>query len=315
MAEVSIICPVFNEGNYIANLLDTLLLPESISKEIILVDGGSGDATLSIIKERMKGDNRIKLVHNPKRFVSHGFNLAYRECSAAYIAFVGAHALYPEQYFSKAVAYLKNDEADAVGGPLIQTAKGEKGRGIAFAMSCPFGVGGTEFRTLSEKKYVQSVAFAVYKKSVFEKAGLLDEQLIRNQDDEFHYRMNAMGMRILMVPELSCTYFVRESYSSLFSQYFQYGYYKPLVLKKVSSGLRPRHLIPAFFALYLISIPLAFCFPFWLIPFVLYLFGAIYFSLKKQNGKRGGLFALLSFPVLHISYGLGFLKGLLLRKE
>lgn len=310
MAELSIVCPVYNESNYIRSLLDTLLVEEEISKEIILVDGGSTDSTLSIIEERMKSDSRIKLVHNPARYVSHGFNLAYTRCSGHFIAFVGAHALYPANYFSKAVACLKRDEADAVGGPLIQTAKGEKGRGIAFAMSCPFGVGGTEFRTLSERKYVQSVAFAVYKKSVFERAGLLDEQLIRNQDDEFHYRMNAFGMRILMLPELSCTYFVRESYWDLFRQYFQYGLYKPLVLKKVKSGIRPRHLIPAFFTLYLLSLPWAFFISEWLIPFIFYLIGAFYFSLKPQNGNRGGVYAMLAFPVLHVSYGLGFLIGL-----
>jgi glycosyltransferase involved in cell wall biosynthesis len=313
LTTVSIVCPVYNEANYIDDLLQSLLGKEEINKELILVDGGSQDETIAIITARMKMDARIKLIHNPERYVSQGFNKAYAICSGQYIALVGAHAIYPKNYFSKAVYYLQHESADAVGGPLQQTGKGEKGKGIAFAMSCKFGVGGTEFRTANEKKYVQSVAFAVYKKEVFEKVGLLDEQLIRNQDDEFHYRMNSRGMKILMIPDLACIYFVRESYASLYKQYYGYGYYKPLVLRKVSTGLRPRHLIPGLFAFYLLSLPLAFFEPIWIIPFVFYLLGAFYFAFIPQKHLKGGIYALFSFPVLHVSYGLGFLRGMFLK--
>jgi succinoglycan biosynthesis protein ExoA len=313
LVEVSIVCPVYNEAKYIVNLLNSLLAKEDISKELILVDGGSQDETVTIIREKMKLDARIKLIENPERYVSNGFNKAYKECSGSYIALVGAHAIYPKDYFSKAVKYLRTEKADAVGGPLFQTGKEEMGKGIAFAMSCPFGVGGTEFRTSRKRKYVESVAFAVYKKEVFEKAGLLDEQLIRNQDDEFHYRMNSLGMKILMLPDLSVTYFVRESYSELFKQYYGYGYYKPMVLRKVKSGIRLRHLVPAVFALYLLSLPLAFFFKYWTVPFVFYMAAAMYYSFMPQKRETGGIFALFSFPVLHVSYGLGFLRGLFLK--
>lgn len=313
MITVSIVCPVYNEANYIDDLLESLLGEEDVNKELILVDGGSQDETVSIITARMKTDARISLIHNPERYVSQGFNKAYALSSGQYIALVGAHAIYPKNYFSKAVHYLQHEKADAVGGPLRQRGKGKKGRGIAFAMSCKFGVGGTEFRTAREKKYVQSVAFAVYKREVFEKAGLLDEQLVRNQDDEFHYRMNSLGMKILMLPDLACTYFVRESYTALYKQYFGYGLYKPLVLRKVSSGVRPRHIIPGLFALYLLSLPLSFFLPLWILPFCFYLLAALYFAYTPQNKERGGLYALFSFPVLHVSYGLGFLRGMFLK--
>ena len=172
-------------------------------------------------------------------------------------------------------------------------------------------MGGTEFRTSEKKQYVQSVAFAVYKKEVFEKAGLLDEQLIRNQDDEFHYRLNAMGFRILMVPELRCIYFVRDSITKLFSQYLQYGYYKPIVLKKVKTGLRIRHLIPAIFVLYIITLPLTVLITLWFLPLAVYTIGDIFFSFRNLNRVRVKIISLLVFPVLHISYGLGFLAGIL----
>ena len=158
--------------------------------------------------------------------------------------------------------------------------------------------------------YVDSVAFAIYKRAIFEKIGLLDEELIRNQDDEFHYRINANNYRILMVPEMECTYYVRESMRGLFKQYFQYGYYKPLVLKKVRSGIRPRHLIPAAFVLYLLSLPLAMVWAAWLIPLALYFVIDMYCAFSNNQPLPVRLMSLLVFPTLHISYGLGFISGL-----
>jgi hypothetical protein len=115
-----------------------------------------------------------------------------------------------------------------------------------------------------------------------------------------------------MVPELSCTYFVRESYSALFKQYFQYGFYKPWVLKKVKSGIRIRHLVPAMFTLYFLTLVWAIAYPIWAVPFILYLALGFYFAFMGSQGRMGGVFALMAFPILHLAYGLGFIIGLCL---
>jgi GT2 family glycosyltransferase len=196
------------------------------------------------------------MIDNPGRYATPGFNRAYKVSSGRYIAFVGAHALYPQNYFSSALHYLQAGECDAVGGPLKQEGKTRMGKAIALVMSSRMGVGDTEFRTANKKMYVDSVAFAVYKREVFEKAGLLDESLPVNQDDEFHYRLNKMNFRILMVPEMQAVYYVRGSITKLFTQYFKYGLYKPLVLRKVKGSVRLRHLIPSVFVLYLLSLRL-----------------------------------------------------------
>jgi GT2 family glycosyltransferase len=224
---------------------------------------------------------------------------------------MGAHATYPTKFFKIALEILENNEADAVGGPLIQMGRTWKGSIIAACMSTKWGVGGTEFRTSSKRQYVQSVAFAVYNKNVFEKAGLLDEDLIRNQDDEFHYRLNHLGFRILMVPELACTYYVRESLKGLWKQYYGYGLYKPLVLKKVKSSVRLRHIVPALFVIYWIfAFVLWWLWPILCVPGILYVILNTIFSVKVGKGSlQSMLYAFLVFPTLHFAYGLGFIKG------
>lgn len=307
---LSIVIPLLNEIKYIDSLIESLLIDMDINKEIIFVDGGSTDGTLERIYALQKANSSLKLINNPARFASHGFNTAFKQATGKFIAFIGAHAVYPPNYFSSAIKYLESGECDVVGGPLKQEGKTTMGKAIAACMSSRFGVGGTEFRTSTKKQYVRSVAFAVYRREVFEKAGMLDEELLRNQDDELHYRLRKFGYKILMVPEMQCTYFVRDSIGKLISQYFQYGLYKPLVFKKAKAGFRLWHFIPAMFVLYLTLIPLAFYFPFYLLPLTVYFAADIIFSFKGRSTVPIKLYSLLVFSALHISYGAGFILGL-----
>ena len=255
MSVLTVCIPVFNESEFIDQLILSLSNAPPDDKEIYLIDGGSTDDTLEKIRSWQQKYPQIKLVKNDLKYVSHGFNMAYRASQSKYITLMGAHAEYPSNYFLQGMSLLETEDADAVGGPLNQAGRTDKGRIIAACMSSQFGVGDSEFRTTKNRGYVQTVAMAIYKRSVFEKIGLLDEELIRDQDDEFHYRMNANGLKILMDPSMEATYYVRDDFKSLWSQYFYYGLYKPLVFKKVRSQLRLRHLVPPAFVVYLLALP------------------------------------------------------------
>jgi glycosyltransferase involved in cell wall biosynthesis len=308
--KLSIIVPTYNEINHIENLINSINNLDIDEKEIFIVDGGSNDGTVKKLIELKEKYHNLYIVDNPDKYVSHGFNKAYSLTKGEYISLVGAHAFYPKNYFTKCIAEIELNSCDTAGGILKQTGIGLTGKAIAFAMSLKFGVGNTAFRTQKKRMYVDSVAFAVYKRSIFEKVGLLDQDLIRNQDDEFHYRINASGFKILMLPELEVIYYVRESLWKLFSQYFQYGFYKPLVLKKVSSAIKLRHVIPSFYIFYLFSLPICFKYIFWMIPLFCYIISVLYFSFKTNTSAIIRLYMLTVFPVLHIAYGLGFILGL-----
>jgi GT2 family glycosyltransferase len=310
LIDLSIIVPVYNEIDYVDKLIESLLYNDGITKELLLVDGRSNDGTTEKIKAISEKNKAIKYVDNPMRYVSQGFNKAFKMSKGKYLALVGAHAEYSENYFSSGVQILEKNKADAVGGVLIQKGKSWKGNVIANVMSSKLGVGNTPFRTETEERFVESAAFAIYKREIFERIGFFDEELIRNQDDEFHYRLNAAGFKMLMTPSMSANYFVRENIPSLFKQYYNYGLYKPLVLKKVPSGLKLRHLIPFFFTGYIFFLPLAILYPIYLIPLLCYILLIFYISIKTNNSFKTVLYCMLIFPTLHFSYGLGFLLGL-----
>lgn len=310
MPEISIICPLLNEKEFIPKLAQALLQDDGLNKELLFVDGGSTDGSREEIKRLSENDGRIKLINNPKKYVNFGFNTAFEHSSGEFIAFLGAHTLYPHNYLKLAVEAIRNEECDAAGGPLNQVGRSKMSKAIAYCLGSKFGVGNTEFRVYKKRMYVDSVAFAVYKREIFERIGLLDEDLVKNQDDEFHYRLNKAGFKILMIPEMESTYFVRDSLSGLIRQYFNYGLFKPLVLKKIGKIVSIRHFIPTLFVLYLLSFPLLNLSYLWLIPLLLYLLLDLFFALMAKGGILTKLYSLIVFPVLHISYGLGFLLGL-----
>lgn len=307
---ISVIIPTLNERAHIEQLINSIDQRDDIEKEILIVDGGSDDGTPEKVLELAAIRPNLQLIHNPERYVSQGFNRAFHKSSGRYVSLVGAHATYPPRYFSKCVEAIESGACDAAGGFLVQRGKTTMGKAIGRAMSSKFGVGDTHFRTTRKRMYVDSVAFAVYDRKIFDTVGLLDEALVRNQDDEFHYRLNQAGFKMLMLPELEVIYYVRDSLSKLFSQYYQYGLYKPLVLKKVKSGMRWRHLIPASFLVYLFSLPLVLWLWWWVLPLCFYLVLCLYFSVRGLAPWSVRVRMPLVFPTLHIAYGWGFLMGL-----
>lgn len=308
---LSIIIPTLNERPHLDELLHSIQTSDPIEKEIIFVDGGSEDGTLEYLEAISIQQPDIRVIHNPEKYVSQGFNKAFRIARGKYLSLVGAHAVYSPGYFTACVNAIASGQCDVAGGFLVHEGKTITGQAISIAMSSRFGVGNTPFRTSRKRQYVDSVAFAVYDRAVFEKAGLFDEALVRNQDDEFHYRINAMGFKVLLIPDLEVRYFVRDNLSALSKQYFQYGYYKPLVFKKVKSGMRWRHLAPPIFALYVLGIPLVWWYSGYLWPLLIYLLIAAIVALSSTTDHRLWVRTMLAFGVIHLAYGFGFLKRLI----
>ena len=308
--ELSVICPTYNEIHFIDVLIDNLCINDGLEKEILIVDGGSIDGTIDKVKSLMNKYSSLKLLENPFRTSTHAFNIGFKYSTGKFIAFVGAHANYDKNYFTSGLDCLRRNECDVVGGPLKQKGKSLVGKAIALVMSSKLGVGNTEFRTENKKMMVDSVAFAIYKREIIEQCGLMDESLPVNQDDEFHYRVKSKGYRIMMIPEMSSTYYVRDSFVKLFKQYFRYGLYKPAVLKKVSGSVRLRHLMPSLFTIYLLSLPLMILIPIWILPMLLYFILILAQSFSFNEILKIRFLSIPVFPLIHVSYGSGFLLGL-----
>lgn len=318
---VSVIMPVRDEGAYIERSLGAVLRQDYPAErtEILVVDGMSTDGTREFIRARQIVYPRLRLLDNPRRIVPPGLNIGIAQARGDIIVRVDGHCEIAPDYISRCVEHLLADGVEAVGGPIETVGETEEARAIALAMSSWFGVGGSAFRTVKDRPaLVETVAFPAYLRQTLERLGPFDEQLVRNQDDEYNYRLLKSGGRILLSPDIRSRYYSRSGLRSLWRQYYQYGYWKVRVMQKHPRQMRWRQFVPPVFVAGLLgsTIPGLFFRPFrWLAAAIigLYLVADMFASLSlgREHGHRYIPRLLIIHPVLHLSYGLGFLAGLL----
>ena len=319
--KISVICPVYNEEKYIGNCIDSLMKQDFSweESEIILVDGSSSDKTRQIIGDYIQRYPFIKLLGNPRKITPVSLNIAIRAAKHDIIFRIDAHTTYPPNYFSVLSKHLIELNADNVGG-VCRTLSGGKGiipEGIAKVMSSIFGMGNSYFRIGAKKiMEVDTVPFGCFRREVFDRIGLFDEELIRNQDDEFNGRIIKNGGKIFLVPDVIIDYFARDKVSKLSQMFYQYGLFKPLVNRKLGASATVRQFFPLLFVLLLIT---TFVFVTFQLPFYglflagtgLYVILAVLFSVKEGETIGEALVMPVLFFILHVSYGIGYMRGII----
>lgn len=308
---ISIICPVYNEILHIEDLLKFLINVKPEQNEVLIVDGGSTDGTVDKIKQYAKDHSNLRLLHNPEKYVSYALNCAIAAAQGEVLVRIDGHCDYADDYFISILSVLKESGADIVGGPTRTAFHNAFQQAVGYAISTKFGVGNSKVHEIEFEGESDSVTFGAWKKEIFAKVGQFDPQLKRNQDDEFHYRARSYGLKVYQSPKIRLYYYPRSDLKSLFAQYYEYGLYKPLVLKKVKSEWRLRHIIPTAFALYLLLWPVSMLIqPFLVIPALAYMILLLYFSFANDLPFSSRVYNLAIYPCIHFAYGVGFLMGL-----
>lgn len=320
---ISVIVPCRNEEAYIKNLVKDIYKQDYPTElmEVFIIDGESEDETANIVKSLTGDYTNLYFLTNLRKIVPTALNIGIKAAKGDIIIRLDAHCEYPINYFSYLVENLIERNADNVGVAMIAYPRNESliAKTIAKAISCPFGIGDSYHRTgLKKAIEIDSVPFGCYKKEVFEKYGLFDEELIRNQDDEFNSRIVSNGGKIWLLPDLEIKYFARDSFYKIFKMFYYYGFFKPLVNKKVGRAATIRQFVPPLFVLGLIIsfLTLLFSIEYGLTFFTLiitpYLLLNFYYSFKLSlKEKNFWMFFLFIFCFLgiHISYGVAYLKG------
>ena len=333
MPLVSIIMPIRNEEVFIEKCLSAVTAQDYPADriEILVADGMSEDKTREIVRLFQGRHSNIQLIDNPKKTAAAGLNAAIRKAKGEVIIRVDGHCEIAPDSVSQCVRHLRENDVAGVGGPIETVGETFVACAIAIAMSSTFGVGGVVFRTVSpspyplplgarekgEGKEVDTIAFPAYKRAAVEKAGEFDEELVRNQDDEYNYRLRSMGIKLMLFPDIQSRYYSRSSLGSLWRQYFEYGFWKVRVMQKHPRQMRPRQFVPPLFAAALLASILVSRLvpalkPAFILIVVSYICANLITSLWVcvKNGWKYFLLLPLAYATLHVSYGLGFMTGL-----
>ena len=285
--------------------------------EVLVADGMSGDETREILRSLAATHDNLRMIDNRGGIVATGLNAALASAAGEIIVRVDGHTEIAPDYVRQCVTELSRSRADNVGGRMTAAARGSVGRAVATATSSPFGVGGARFHYSRRSEWVDTVYLGAWRREVFDRIGNFDEELVRDQDDEFNYRLRKHGGRILLSPAIRSVYFGRASLRSLWRQYFQYGYWKVRVLQKHPRQMRPRQFAPPLLTASLLALAAAAPFSRLARRGLAALTGAyaaanLAASVHTARGESRRTLPLLPpvFATLHLAYGSGFLAGL-----
>lgn len=317
---VSVLMPVRNEAAFIERSVGAVLAQDYPRErlEVIIADGLSDDGTRNVIEALMLRNPNVKLIDNPGKIVSTGLNAALRAAKGEIVIRVDGHCEVASDYVRCCVSHLSQADIDVVGGPVKTLGETYTAKVIAAAMSSNFGVGGSVFRVGTyETQLVDTVPFPACRRETIRQAGEFDEELVRNQDDEYNYRVRKMGGRILLCPDIRSLYYSRASLLKLWNQYCQYGYWKVRVTQKHPRQMQPRQFVPALFvialAILLITAPFLLVNKL-ILGATLLAYMVLSLAASGSAARRTGwrLLPLLpiAFTIIHLAYGLGFLVGL-----
>lgn len=326
--KVSVVIPCRNEALFIRECIDAIYsnrVKQEVELSVYVVDGMSDDGTRAVVEEMKNQYPSLHLVDNVQQLTPFAFNLGIHQQKSDYVQIVGARHILSDNYLQTSIDTLEqNKEIWCVGGKLTNEFLNETGEIISKSMSTSFGMGLGNFRTLEKSGYTDTVTSPMYPYRVFEAIGFFDEQLIRNQDDDFNFRVTQAGGKIWFESSISLRYYVRGNYSGLYRQFYQYGYWKVFVNQKHKAVTTMRQLVPPAFVFFV------FLAPFLMLLGSIFLWGTIgilafylllakYFALSKGKNFKEARGIFMTFPILHFSYGLGYLSGiinfLILRKK
>lgn len=318
---ISVIVPCRNEQGHISAFLDAALAQDHAGGDVefIIADGMSDDGTRAILHRYQEQDARIRVIDNPDRTTPAGLNRAIEAARGEIIARMDVHTVYAQDYLHQCVAVLSESGADNVGGPWHAVGTTYFQAAIALGFQSPFSSGGAASHAIQHEGKVDSVYLGCWHRSVFDRIGPFDPELVRNQDDELSLRLIRSGGTVWQSPRIKSWYHPRSSLAALFRQYAQYGYWKVRVIQKHRLPASIRHLVPACFVGMLLTLAL-------LAPMLpparyalasllmLYLVANLAVSLLTCLPKRRLKYAPampLVFMSFHFGYGYGFLRGMI----
>ena len=321
LPSVSLIVAVHNECKYLECCLESLARQDyPVNRlEVLVVDSHSDDDSRDIVQRFAASHPNVSLLDNPRRIIPVAWNLGVKNATGDIIALVNAHSTLAPDYVWQCVKSLEATDADGVGGIMIARGDSYVGQATALAMTTPFGAGDAKYRYTQQGAYVDTIPLAVYRREVFERVGLFDETLVRNEDYELNYRIRLLGGRLFLSPDIRFYYTPRASIGRLWRQYFQYGRWKVRTLQKYPESLRWRQAAaPLFVSTLFGSLLLGLLWPpaRWALASLVGCYLLANLVASTIAARRGGWRYLPILPIvfatIHFAWGLGFWVGLML---
>ncbi len=325
---VSFVMPVLNERAYLEHAIRSVLTQElTVPAELVLALGPSTDGTTELAQRLAAEDERIRLVDNPAAHIPVGLNAAIRASRYDTIVRVDAHSELSPGYAARALDALERTGAANVGGVMHADGRTPFQKAVARLYNSPVGLGGGAYHGGTQEGEAESAYLGVMRRAVIEEVGLFDESIRRGEDWELNLRIRQAGHLVWFDPSLSVTYWPRESWLRLARQFRATGAWRGELVRRYGrrNGIRffapPALVVLVAMALVVGALQLTGAITGLIstiisaivyLPLLAYALLVIAVASLPGGGRfRQRLWTLAVLPTMHLSWGLGFLGGVL----
>ena len=322
--KLTILMSVLNEEQHLAYTLDQLYLQDfpKYSLEVMIIDGGSTDKTKEIAENYRKQFGSFKILDNPGKLAASGRNIGIKNSTAPYLLVLDGHSHIPSKSFlGDIIKVFEETEADCLcqPQPLNPPNIDEYEQAVALCRSSALGHNPTSDIYSQREGFIDPTSSgAMYKREVFDKIGMYDEELSACEDVELNYRIKLAGLKAYLSPKLTVFYYPRSTLKGLWNQMNRYGMGRYKYSRKHNLFSPIRWLAPVgvlgFVIMILLSLVSTPVFDVFKTLLGFYLLIVLLFSLflsVREKTPSCLLYGLLIFPAIHFGLGVGFLKALL----
>jgi len=204
--KISIVTPSYNQGQYLEETIRSVLLQNYPNLEYIIIDGGSSDNSVEVIKKYEKWLSYW--VSEPDRGQSHAINKGLKIVKGEIIGWLNSDDVYMRGAISTAVEYLLSDHQIAmIYGDCTQTDNAS--RKISYYKSENYNRN-TLIKWWRKSNYIpQPTVFL--RKSVFNEVGYLNEKLRFCMDYDLWLRIGEKHLKIFYVPRAIANYRITDT--------------------------------------------------------------------------------------------------------
>lgn len=324
---VSFIMPVLNEREYLEHAVASVLAQVVDGPtELVLALGPSTDGTTQLAHELAARDARIRLVENPAAHIPVGLNAAIRASRHPIIIRVDAHSELSPGYAVRAIRTLERTGAANVGGVMHAEGRTPFQKAVARLYNSPIGLGGGAYHGGAREGEAESAYLGVMRRSALDEVGLFDETIRRGEDWELNLRIRQAGHKVWFDPELSVTYWPRESWLRLARQFRATGAWRGELVRRYGRSNGIRYFAPPALVVLIavaavlgvlqlagvvtggVSVILSVVV---YIPVLLYVLLVLSVAAWRPTPWAERVWTAVVLPTMHLSWGLGFLGGVL----
>jgi succinoglycan biosynthesis protein ExoA len=274
--------------------------------EVLVADGGSRDETREIAASYP--GIPVRVLDNPGRIQAAGLNVALREAKGEVFVRVDGHCVLEPDYVERCVETLLMTGAALVGGGMSPQADDGVQHGIAKAMGSHYGAGPARFHsTDGPSGWVDTVYLGAFPTDLARQAGGYSEYVGVNEDAELAIRLEPLG-GVWFDPSIRSRYTPRRDIAALARQFYRYGHSRALTVRRHPASIRPRQMVAPALVLSLAS-------PWRKQVVAVYLAGLLARTvIETANDRSAAPGFAASLPTMHLSWGVGFLAGLVYQK-